>query len=174
MMDRPLSQQDPVTGETSGVNPEPPQRSQPRRAAFVMAAIIFSIAIVYCGFLLYGFFHPVGTCCGTRIIALSAQQENNHTLTVTYRGGSDAYALCGLHFNVTDSNGQSQEIWAGQKGPVTPRVFSMTGNDDPGIPALPAIGQNVTFSGNFSGKDHIWTSAYFNDGKHTIVMDTDI
>ncbi|OPX63457.1 hypothetical protein [Methanoregula sp. PtaB.Bin085] len=155
---------------------EQPESNLPNRAAFIMVAVILGIAIVYSGYLLNEFIHPVGTCCGTRIVALSANQEDNQSINITYLGGADASALCGIRINVTDSTGKTQIRMIGQEGPVTSQesFLGITGNDKHVAPPVPAIGENLTFSGNFSGRDHILAFAYFNDGKWSYVMDMNI
>ena len=124
--------------------------------------------------------HQGGNCCCTRVISITAQQTDNATIVATYHGGQYADVLYGITFTVTDSKGRIQSMTIGNKTRTEcnwnwevynlPFFHSWAENYCISPPLLP-VGKEVSFKGDFSGKDHVFALAHYSDGEDLPSMD---
>jgi hypothetical protein len=85
----------------------------------------------------------------------AVQPDDNH-ITIAFHGGPGMDNLVELEITITDSAGKSVTQSRGSRLATTPiRTDSTT-----------------TFTGSFTGKDHVVISGYFMDGSHRTVLDT--
>ena len=85
----------------------------------------------------------------------AVQPDDNH-ITIGFPGGPGMDSLVELEITITDSSGRSRTESRGSRLATTPiRTDSTT-----------------TFTGAFSGKDHVIVTGYFTDGSHRTVLDT--
>jgi hypothetical protein len=118
--------------------------------------IMISVAIMECavlGAFLYDLHAPHEPPKG---VAAMAKQPDAGTIIVTYVGGQDEQSLITMTTTVTDSHGQEQTKFLGIKNSTHPL----------------AVFENVTFSGSFSGNDHVVATAHFGDGKDQVILDS--
>jgi hypothetical protein len=165
-----------------------PKPKLDRKTWFIIGGVIIIIAV----YLSLMFIVPAIASslsregCGcTKVVAVSAHQPDNRTLVVLYQGGESAGSLNGITITVTDSSGQIQSKTMGYKGgsltqcdwwvyvPFIPWRFEDHCILLPSPPPLP-IGENVSFNGNFSGKDNIFGVAHFYGDVDQVVLDTNL
>jgi flagellin-like protein len=91
----------------------------------------------------------------TKVIAATVQQPDASNIVVSYHGGQDAGTCIGVRWIVTDSSGNTYGY-----DMSVPRVSSRL-----------QVGTGYTFTGSFTGKDHVVATAYFSDGSEQVVVD---
>ena len=95
-----------------------------------------------------------GNALPERVIEVTVEQRDAHTIIVTYHGGKGADMLVGLTVTVDPGQGEPQEATIGSK----------TGT------VLLGAGENVSFNGTFSGRDRVMAIAWFSDGSEQVVL----
>jgi hypothetical protein len=106
------------------------------------------------------------TCGCTQQQATSAQNSSGVTvtkpdashITVAFIGAPGMDKLLELEITVTDSQGKSVTLPIGNRLATTPVQIRST----------------ETFTGSFSGKNHVFITGYFSDGTNHVVFDQDI
>ena len=83
--------------------------------------------------------------------------DDSH-ISVAFVGAPGMDNLLELEMTVTDSNGKSVTMSKGSRLATTPIQLHAT----------------QTFSGAFSGKNHVFITGYFANGTHSVVVDQDI
>jgi len=83
--------------------------------------------------------------------------DDSH-ISVAFVGAPGMDNLLELEMTVTDSNGKSVTMSKGSRLATTPIQNHAT----------------QTFSGAFSGKNHVFITGYFGNGSHSVVFDQDI
>jgi flagellin-like protein len=131
----------------------------------LMVAITVILAAVIAAFV----FGMSGNITKTKIVAVTAQQPDANTITVTYQGGQDAGSFTSGNVTVTMDTETHQE------GTTTNCVVS-TITYTPAPPILTKeVGNSVvakTALGCFAGKDHVVTTGTFGDGSMQVLLDT--
>jgi hypothetical protein len=79
-------------------------------------------------------------------------------ISVAYEGGPGMENVTELNITVTDSNGRSMTVPIGNHLNTT----------------LVRIRATQTFTGAYSGKDHVFITGYFANGSQLVVFDQDI
>jgi hypothetical protein len=122
----------------------------------IALVIIISVVLSYVS--LGAGFVKTQTAHTAKVVAVTAQQTDSNHITVTNLGGQDAGMMSQLTVTVSDSAGNSQTksmIFFEQKTP-----------SDGGI--------SVTFTGAFSGQDHVIAVGTFDDGVKQVLLDTNV
>jgi hypothetical protein len=83
--------------------------------------------------------------------------DDSH-ISVAFVGAPGMDNLLELEMTVTDSNGKSVTMSKGSRLATTPIQIHAT----------------QTFTGSFSGKNHVFITGYFGNGTHSVVVDQDI
>ena len=134
----------------------PPPKSDGNDMIWIIIGIVGIFVLFVLPFIIAGFvFGMAGNVAHTKVVAATVQQTDAGTMIVTYQGGRDAGSVTGITTTVTDSSGESQTKVMGSKGGTTPLE----------------IGNNVTFKGEFVGKDFIVSTAWFTDGTEQVILD---
>jgi archaeal type IV pilus assembly protein PilA len=125
----------------------------------LMVAITVILAAVIAAFV----FGMSGNISKTKIVAVTAQQPDAQTITVTYQGGQDAQSFTYGNVSVTPSG--------------SPACSSITYvNTTGGTNILgTTVGSYVTATGStgcFGGKDHVVATGTFGDGSVQVLLDT--
>ena len=117
----------------------------------LMVAITVILAAVIAAFV----FGMSGNITKTKIVAVTAQQPDANTITVTYQGGQDAQSFS--YGNVTVEH-----------------VSTYTNSTGTGNVLGKEVGSFVTATsvGAFSGKDHVVATGTFGDGSVQVLLDT--
>jgi hypothetical protein len=89
---------------------------------------------------------------------ITAVQPDNDHITIAFHGGAGMDSLLELEITITDSAGKSQTQSRGSRLATTPIRTDFT----------------TTFTGAFSGKDHVFVTGYFSDGSRRTVLDTTV
>ena len=121
----------------------------------LMVAITVILAAVIAAFV----FGMSGNITKTKIVAVTAQQPDGKTITVTYQGGQDAQSF--EYGNVTVSAaGGAAVTYTNSTG-----TGSVLGQD---------VGSFVTAKATdgFEGKDHVVATGTFGDGSVQVLLDT--
>jgi hypothetical protein len=79
-------------------------------------------------------------------------------ISVAFVGAPGMDGLLELEMTVTDSNGKSLTMSKGSRLATTPIQLHAT----------------QTFSGSYSGKNHVFITGYFTNGSHSVVFDQNI
>jgi hypothetical protein len=108
-------------------------------------------------------FGTIQTAQSAKVVAVTAQQPDSNHITVTYLGGQDADELVQLNADVTDSAGNTQ-------------MKSMTFFKQP---TSAEVGLSFTFTGAFSGQDHVIVVGRFMGGEkqgllEQVLLDTNV
>jgi hypothetical protein len=121
-----------------------------------------------------------GNCYCIKVISTTAQQTDNETIVATYHGGQYADVVYGITVTVTDSNGRIQSMTMGNKTRTEcnwnwdaynlPFFHAWAENYCSSPPLLP-VGTEVSFKGDFSGKDHVLALAHYSDGEDIPCID---
>jgi hypothetical protein len=106
------------------------------------------------------------SCGCTQQQATPARQTPGVTVTkpddthisVAFVGAPGMDNLLELEMTVTDSNGKSVTMSKGSRLATTPIQIHAT----------------QTFTGIYSGKNHVFITGYFGNGSHSVVVDQDI
>lgn len=85
----------------------------------------------------------------------AAQNDDSH-ITISYHGSTDTASLLELEATVTDSKGKSQTQSVGDHLSTTPLRYTAT----------------ISFTGSFGGNDHVLVTGYFLDGSQKLMLDT--
>jgi flagellin-like protein len=125
----------------------------------LMVAITVILAAVIAAFV----FGMSGNISKTKIVAVTAQQPDAQTITVTYQGGQDAQSFNYGNVSVTPSGSPSCTV-----------VYN---NGTAGSSTLGKnVGSYVTASSVttncFGGKDHVVATGTFGDGSVQVLLDT--
>jgi archaeal type IV pilus assembly protein PilA len=120
----------------------------------LMVAITVILAAVIAAFV----FGMSGNITKTKIVAVTAQQPDAKTITVTYQGGQDAGSFS--KGNVTVIPGNTSSCGMG----YTPSSQELS----------PEVGSTVIVKGTgcFDGKDHVVATGTFGDGSVQVLLDT--
>ena len=134
----------------------------------LMVAITVILAAVIAAFV----FGMSGNITKTKIVAVTAQQPDGKTITVTYQGGQDAQSF--QSGNVTVSREMN---FVGQVCSTEPTYSSSFGGSGNSVLGK-EVGSWVTFSATgattncFGGKDHVVATGTFGDGSIQVLLDT--
>jgi len=120
----------------------------------LMVAITVILAAVIAAFV----FGIAGNISKTKVVAGTAQQPTAGQIIVTYQGGQDASTCTGVVWSVTVEGG------------ATPQKWTM-GDVSSGASLPLTVGTGHTFTGTFSGKDHVVATAHFSDGSDQVILD---
>ena len=124
----------------------------PHYACALCLCVVLGLMIIACG-------------C-TQQQSASAQNTSGVTvtkpddthITVAFTGAPGMDSLLELEMTVTDSNGKSVTMSKGSRLATTPVQIHAT----------------QTFTGSYSGKNHVFITGYFANGTHSVVVDQDI
>ena len=114
----------------------------------LLVAITVILAAIVAAFA----FGMVGNVSQPKIAAATAQQPTWDTIIVTYHGGQDANSLINLTVSINDST-------VGTLGNAT---------------GILGVGASGSFTGTYSGKDHVVGIAEFTDGTAQVILDSTI
>jgi hypothetical protein len=89
---------------------------------------------------------------------VSVTRPDDTHITVAFVGAPGMDGLLELEITVTDSNGKSRTQSVGSHISTTPVQVHST----------------QTFTGSYSGKNHVFITGYFTDGSHRMIVDQDI
>ena len=117
----------------------------------LMVAITVILAAVIAAFV----FGMSGNITKTKIVAVTAQQPDGNTITVTYQGGQDAQSF--QYGNVTVEHAASYNNGTAGGNMLTKQVGSFV---------------TATSAGAFTGKDHVVATGTFGDGSVQVLLDT--
>jgi hypothetical protein len=101
-------------------------------------------------------FGMAGNIQHVRVVAATAQQPDANHIEVMFQGGQDAGMVRQMIVTVTDSAGSSQTKTIGSPEQATPLE----------------VGSSLTFTGAFSGRDHLVANVKFTDGTDELILDT--
>jgi uncharacterized membrane protein YidH (DUF202 family) len=122
-----------------------------------VALFVVAIVLIIVAFISAFVFGMTNTIAQTKAVAVSVQQPDSNHVTVTYKGGPDAYLMKQLTVTVTDNAGNMQ----------TKNIEQLSGQT---IPL--EVGSSVTFTGEFSRQNHVVASGAFSDGVQQVLLDT--
>jgi hypothetical protein len=122
---------------------------------FTKKSGLFWLPIPLLFLIVVSFYGMIVAIQNTKVVSATAQQTDSTHIVVTYQGGQDANIVRQLTATVTDSAGNSQTKTIGQSVQTTPLQ----------------IGSSVTFTGAFSGKNHVVAVATFFDGTTQVIFD---
>jgi hypothetical protein len=83
--------------------------------------------------------------------------DDSH-ITIAFVGAPGMDNLLELEYTVTDSNGKSITMSKGSRLATTPIQVHAT----------------ESFTGSYSGRNHVFVTGYFSDGSHRALIDRDI
>jgi hypothetical protein len=89
---------------------------------------------------------------------LTVTKPDDSHITVAFVGAPGMDGLLELEMTVTDSNGKSVTLSKGSRLATTPIQVHAT----------------QSFTGSYSGKNHIFITGYFSNGSHRTLIDRDI
>ena len=190
MTDDPSNQHDPASPPAPSGLPQPKCSRSQRKifiAGVVIALIVFVVIalpwiVVVFQWISALIFGPSGNCECSRVVAATAQQPDNGTIVITYQGGQDAGIVVGITATVTESTGHEQSKTVGnKKRPIIwtdylwfwDLIFPPHEREPPTFSELP-VGQNITFNGEFTGKDHVTANVHFEDQTEMVILDMNI
>jgi flagellin-like protein len=124
----------------------------------LMVAITVILAAVIAAFV----FGMAGNISKTKVVAATAQQPDASSIVVTFQGGQDAATTTGVAWTITTAGGTVSTYLMGSTDPNAATT------------AYIKVGDGHTFSGTFSGKDHVVATAYFSDGSQQVILDNTI
>ena len=117
----------------------------------IIIAAVFLLPVIIAAFV----FGMAGNIEHTKVVAATAQKPDAGTILVTYQGGQDAGMLVAMTVTISDSKGQEQTKTLGSRTGTSPLV----------------VGDKRSFSGAFSGKDHVIATGHFSDGTDQVILD---
>jgi hypothetical protein len=91
-----------------------------------------------------------GTIQKSKIVAIVADQPDTNKISVVYLGGQDSSSFLSATVNITDDDGKF----------VTADPLSNV------------VGNTVTTTGKFTGKNHVVVVGSFTDGTKQVLLDT--
>ena len=112
----------------------------------LMVAITVILAAVIAAFV----FGMAGGISNTKSVAATAQQVGGDEIQITYQGGQDNVDVLSVIAVVTEEGGAN------------------TYTDNMG----PTVGSSLSFSGTFTGRDHVVVTAVFTDASRQVILDT--
>jgi flagellin-like protein len=127
----------------------------------LMVAITVILAAVIAAFV----FGMSGNITKTKIVAVTAQQPDARTITVTYQGGQDAQSFSFGNVSITPSVACQGPQWSNS---------TLTNNAQATI-LSDTVGSFVTLkctNDAFSDKDHVVATGTFGDGSVQVLLDT--
>jgi hypothetical protein len=95
---------------------------------------------------------------GQKSAAITVTKPDNFHILVAFVGGPGMDKLIGMEITVTDSRGRNWTQSIGSRETMT---------------ALKAP-SSQTFTGQYSGKNHVVVTGYFSDGSQKVLIDKDI
>jgi flagellin-like protein len=125
----------------------------------LMVAITVILAAVIAAFV----FGMSGNITKTKIVAVTAQQPDARTITVTYQGGQDAQSFSYGNVTVTPDICATGLAYANNTATSGAPVLGTT------------VGSYVTATTSadcFGGKDHVVATGTFGDGSVQVLLDT--
>jgi archaeal type IV pilus assembly protein PilA len=132
----------------------------------LMVAITVILAAVIAAFV----FGMSGNISKTKIVAVTGQQPDGNTITVTYQGGQDAGSFISGNVTVTMDAATFEDGGTTTACTVTDIAY------DPTDRLLTSdVGSSVTATTNhrcFAGKDHVVATGLFGDGTSQVLLDT--
>jgi FlaG/FlaF family flagellin (archaellin) len=132
-----------ITADKNGTDKLEPGSSNVLKYVIIGIVGIIALVIIISAVLSYvslgAGFGTIQTAHTAKVVAVTAQQPDSNHITVTYLGGQDADELVQLNADVTDSAGNTQ-------------MKSMTFFKQP---TSAEVGLSFTFTGAFSGQDHV-------------------
>jgi len=124
----------------------------------LMVAITVILAAVIAAFV----FGMAGNISKTKVVAATAQQPDATNIVVTFQGGQDAGTCTGVFFTITTATGVESTYLMGSTSASAAAADYVK------------VGEGHTFSGSYSGKDHVVATAYFSDGSQQVILDNTI
>jgi flagellin-like protein len=112
----------------------------------LMVAITVILAAVIAAFV----FGMSGTISKTKVVAVTADQSDTNKIIVMYAGGQDSLSFVSATVNITDDDGKF-----------------VSANSLSNI-----VGNTVTTTGKFAGKNHVVVVGLFTDGTNQVLLDT--
>jgi hypothetical protein len=100
---------------------------------------------------------PTPTPSPTPVYVSAAKPDTSHVI-VTFNGGPDRARIIEVDATVTDSSGRSQTQHIGDRLATSPV----------------GAGSAIRFTGLYSGKTHVFVTAWYNDGSNRAMLETDI
>jgi hypothetical protein len=89
---------------------------------------------------------------------LQVSKPDTSHIMIAFVGAQGMDGLMELEITITDSNGKSLTMSKGSRLGTTPLPIHAT----------------ETFTGSYSGKNHVFVTGYFSDGTHRALIDRDI
>jgi len=131
----------------------------------LMVAITVILAAVIAAFV----FGMSGNIAKTKVVAVTAQQPDANTITITYQGGQDAQSFSYGTVVVTPGTACSGNLFYVND---TVNAASATRNT-----LAASVGSYVTATcsapaNDFAGKDHVVATGRFSDGSSQVLLDT--
>jgi archaeal type IV pilus assembly protein PilA len=125
----------------------------------LMVAITVILAAVIAAFV----FGMSGNISKTKIVAVTAQQPDAQTLTVTYQGGQDAQSFVYGNVSVTPSGSPSCTVTY---------TNGTAGSSTLGKNVGSYVTATSATANCFGGKDHVVATGTFGDGSVQVLLDT--
>jgi len=151
-----------ITSHKNGTDKLEPGRSNVLKYVIIGIVGIIALVIIISAVLSYvslgAGFGTIQTAHTAKVVAVTAQQPDSNHIIVTYLGGQDADELVVLSATVTDGAGNSQE---------KDMIFFEATN-------LSRVGLSLTFTGAFSGQDHVIVVGTFMGGEKQVLLDTNV
>ena len=123
----------------------------------IAVGIVILVLVVIIGAVIAAFvFGMSGNISKTKVVSVTAQQPDSNHIVIVYQGGQDGYTLRQITSTATSSSGNSQTKNIGISGQTTPIE----------------VGSSVTFTGAFSGRDHVIAVGTFSDDVEQVLLDT--
>jgi len=140
----------------------------------LMVAITVILAAVIAAFV----FGMSGNIAKTKVVAVTAQQPDASSISITYQGGQDAQSFSYGRVVVTPATACTNGVFyanstittAAAVSPTTPTV------NDPNVLGS-SVGSYVVatcpgLANDFAGKDHVVSTGTFSDGTSQVLLDT--
>jgi hypothetical protein len=142
-----------------------------KRILLVLLLVVLGVAGLFLSGTLGMIFVFGGSCDCARVVSARAVQPDNGTIVVTYLGGQDAKLVTGMNVTVQDSAGKIQPGSIGTMEPADRPWFPVPGPAP--VSPLPA-GRNLSFTGNYSGRDRVVAMVRYTDATYQIILDSAI
>jgi hypothetical protein len=114
-----------------------------------LGIVVFIIIICFISVLIPAFIGGIrGLTVPPKVVKVSADQPDNSTIVVTYRGGKDAGLLTDIVIVITDD-----------KAHQSAKTLSSSGSMEPLL-----VGEKATFTGKFDDKNIVFVKGVFSDG----------
>ena len=181
MTENPQTQDDASIRPADDGKPKKERKDPVIVAGFIVIAVIVSVLVFPAISSMISSISHGGNCSCTKAVVATAQQPDNGTIVVKYQGGQDAPLMNGMTATITDCSGQIQSIMAGNQSGLQCDWIGWADRNlhlhpqptDHCITPPPlTVGEEISFTGNFSGKDHVVARAHFSDGSNLFILDT--